>query len=104
MNYKKLDYGNVTDYMIHLKSLKLSSATINRHLSSIRSYYKYLINNKIVDNSPFKLINGPKKEKKLPNYLQYNEFEDLINVCDETDLGIRNRMILELLFATGIRV
>lgn len=104
LNYKKLDYGNVTDYMIHLKSLKLSSATINRHLSSIRSYYKYLINNKIVDNSPFKLINGPKKEKKLPNYLQYNEFEDLINVCDETDLGIRNRMILELLFATGIRV
>lgn len=104
LNYKKLDYSDVTDYMIHLKSLKLSSSTINRHLSSIRSYYKYLINNKIVDNSPFKLINGPKKEKKLPNYLQYNEFEDLINVCDETDLGVRNRMILELLFATGMRV
>ncbi len=104
LDYKVLTYKDVVDYLISLNNIKLSSSSINRHLSSIRSFYNFLIKNKIVETSPFKLINGPKKEKKLPNYLQYDEFLDLINACDETDLGIRNRMILELLFATGIRV
>ena len=104
LDYKNLNYTNVTDYLIYIKSKKLSSQTINRHLSSIRSLYKYMLDNKIVTSSPFKLIRGIKKEKKLPNYLQYNEFVDLVNSCDESCLGIRNRMILELLFATGVRV
>lgn len=104
LNYQKLTYKDVTDYMIYLKSQKLKSTSINRALSSLRSFYAYLIKIKDVENSPFKLIKGPKKEKELPNYLKYNEFEDILKSCDETNLGIRNRMILELLFATGVRV
>lgn len=102
--YDRLSYSDVTDYMIYLSAKKMKPSSINRHLSSIRSFYEYLIKTKILDSSPFKLISGPKKEKKLPNYLKYEEFLDLIKTCDETNLGIRNRMILELLFATGIRV
>lgn len=102
--YDKLDYSKVTDYLIHLSGLKFNATSTNRHLSSIRSFYTFLMSQGYVKSSPFKLISGPKKEKKLPNYLQYNEFEDLVNACDETSLGIRNRMILELLFATGMRV
>ncbi len=104
LNFKRLTYDDVTDYLIRLKKENYKSTSINRHLSSIRSFYEYLLNQKIVNNSPFKLVSGPKKEKKLPNYLKYDEFIDLIESCDETPLGIRNRMILELLFATGIRV
>lgn len=104
LNYQKFGYSDVTNYLIYLNSKKLSSSSINRHMSSIRSFYDYLIKNNYTDSSPFRLIRGPKREKKLPNYLQYNEFEDLISVCDETALGKRNRMILELLFATGVRV
>lgn len=104
VNYKKMDYSDVTDYMIHLSGKKMSAASINRHLSSIRSFYAFLQKSNHVDNSPFNLITGPKKEKKLPNYLQYDEFLDLIKACDETNLGVRNRMILELLFASGVRV
>lgn len=103
-DFRNLSYSDVTDYMIYLSSNKLSQSSISRHLSSIRSFYEYLIKKGTVSSSPFKLINSPKKEKKLPNYLQYEEFLDLINTCDETNLGIRNRMILELLFATGVRV
>ncbi len=103
-NFKQLNYNDVTDYLIYMNSLKLSSSSVNRHLSSIRSFYDYLLIEHVVEASPFKLVSGPKKEKKLPNYLQYQEFVDLINACDETTLGVRNRMILELLFATGIRV
>lgn len=104
LKYDKLEYKDVVDYIIYLKGKKLEATSVNRHLSSIRSFYKYLIDNKITNSNPFKLVRGPKKEKKLPNYLQYDEFVDLINTCDETPLGIRNRMILELLFATGVRV
>ncbi len=103
-DFKTLKYNDVTDYLIYMNSLKLSSSSVNRHLSSIRSFYDYLLVEHVVEASPFKLVSGPKKEKKLPNYLQYQEFIDLINACDETALGVRNRMILELLFATGIRV
>jgi len=103
-DFKNLSYSDVTDYLIFLSSSKLASSSINRHLSSIRSFYEYLIKNSKVSSSPFKLITGPKKEKKLPNYLQYDEFIDLIEACDEDPLGMRNRMILELLFATGLRV
>lgn len=103
-DFKNLKYEDITEYLISLSSLKLSSASINRNLSSIRSFYEFLMKRNIVKSSPFKLIKGPKKEKKLPNYLQYQEFLDLIDACDETPLGVRNRMILELLFATGVRV
>lgn len=104
INYKSMNYSDVSAYLIYLSNLKYSSTSINRHLSSIRSFYTYLLNNKKVTNSPFKLVHGPKKEKKLPNYLKYQEFVDLVESCDETSLGVRNRMILELLFATGVRV
>lgn len=104
VNYLKMDYSDVTDYLIYLNGKKMSSSSINRHLSSIRSFYSFLLNKKKVDSSPFELVSGPKKEKKLPNYLQYDEFLDLVSTCDETDLGLRNRMILELLFASGVRV
>lgn len=104
IDYKKMDYANVTDYMIHLSGLKMKSNSINRHLSCLRSFYNFLLVNNRVDSAPFDLVRGPKKEKKLPNYLQYEEFLDLVKTCDETNLGIRNRMILELLFASGVRV
>lgn len=103
-NFKDLNYADITDYLINLSGQKLKSTSINRHLSSIRNFYDFLLKDKIVNNNPFKQISGPKKEKKLPNYLQYEEFIDLVNACDESNLGIRNRMILELLFATGVRV
>ena len=104
LKYLSLEYKDVVDYMVYLKGKKLSASSVNRHLSSIRSFYRFMIDTKKADNSPFKLVRGPKKEKKLPNYLQYDEFLDLVKTCDETALGIRNRMILELLFATGVRV
>lgn len=104
LDYKKMEYADVTSYMIFLSEKKMKAGSINRRLSSIRSFYSFLIKNKEVSSSPFNLISGPKKEKKLPNYLQYEEFLDLIKTCDETNLGIRNRMILELLFASGVRV
>ena len=68
-------------------------------------FYKYLEIHNIIDYNPFKSIRNPKKEKKLPNFLQYEELETIINSIKlDNPLNIRNRLIIELLYASGIRV
>lgn len=110
LNKKKIKYSNITykDISVYTKYLKeekgLEPSSINRHLSSIRSFYNYLINKDIVKTNPFKLASGPKKALKLPNYMKYSEFETMVASCDSTNLGVRNRALLELLLATGARI
>ena len=105
INYKNINYKEINEYIKYLKEKKLyNTRSINRHLSSLRSFYNYLINENIISNNPFKLVKGPKKEKRLPNYMKYTEFEAMINACDDTNLGIRNRCLLEVLLATGARI
>lgn len=105
ISYKNITYKQITEYIKYLKEEKeLNSTSINRHLSSLRSFYNYLIRIGNINNNPFKLVRGPKKAIKLPNYMKYSEFEEMVNSCDETDLGVRNRAILEILLSTGARV
>ena len=104
LRYDNINYKDITKYIAYLKEVKeLNPTSINRHLSAIRSFYNYLVLRNYVTSNPFKLIKGPKKELKLPNYMKYSEFEDMINACDNTPLGIRNRALLDLLLATGAR-
>ena len=105
LNYLKIKKDDIRSYLKYLDSLNYKNNTISRNLSSLRSFYAYLVMDKKIDNNPFKLIRNPKKEKKLPNFLQYNEFIKLIDELKKDDnLSIRNKMILELLYATGLRV
>ncbi len=104
LDYTKISYLNITDYLIYLNKLDLKSSSIARNLSALRSYYNYLLKKNIVNTNIFKLVSSPKREKKLPNYLQYNEFESILNSCGNDNLGIRNRAIVELLLASGLRV
>ncbi len=105
INYRNITYKEITEYVKSLKTeSKLNSASINRHLSSLRSFYNYLIRIGDINNNPFKLVKGPKKAIKLPNFMKYSEFEAMVNSCDTTPLGIRNRAILETLLSTGARV
>lgn len=106
IDYKNLEYSDLRFYLMYLKDEKTdSNSSIDRKLSSLRGFYKYLVSNGIVNNNFFLLVNGLKKEKKLPRYFEYNELEELFKVPDiRTPLGQRDRAILELLYATGIRV
>lgn len=107
---KKIDYKNINkeeirDYLKYLDELNYSKNTISRILSTLRHFYTYLIINKIVIINQFKLIRNPKKEKKLPNFLQGDELQKIFDtIILETPLGIRNRLIVELLYASGLRV
>ena len=106
-NIKVLEVSkdDIREYLKYLDSLNLKNSSISRRLSSLRSFYNYLVSNKVILNNPMKLIKNPKKEKKLPNFLQYDEFMKLLESIKNDDaLSIRNKLILELLYATGLRV
>ena len=91
---------------MYLKDEKCeNNSSIDRKLSALRGFYKFLANEGVIQNNVFSLMSGLKKEKKLPRYFEYNELEELFNVSDlKTPLGQRDRLILEMLYGTGVRV
>lgn len=104
-NINNLTYKNINEFIIYLKDEILSTNTINRILSSSRTYFNYLEKNNIIKYNPFNLANSLKKDKVLPNYFKYSDFEEMINAIDvKKPLGVRNRALLELLLATGARI
>ena len=106
LDYLKVEYSDLRFYLMYLKDEKEdNNSSIDRKLSALRGFYKFLANNNYIDSNPFKLVSGLKKSKKLPRYFEYNELEELFNVPDiRTPLGQRDSLILEMLYATGVRV
>lgn len=104
-NIKDTDYKFIRNYLSYMFLKKYEKKTISRHISTLRSFYKYLVNENIIIKNPMLLISNPKLDKKLPNFLYYDELEILLNIPDkETILGLRDALILEMLYSTGIRV
>lgn len=105
LDFKEMDYSLIRNYLIYLNNEGNKNATISRKISSLRSFYKYLLNKKIIETNPFSLVSLPKKERKLPRFFYYNELEELFQIPKlNTPLGQRDRLILEMLYATGVRV
>ncbi len=106
LNFKKVEYSDIRFYLMYLKDEKKDdNSSINRKLSSLRGFYKFMANEGIVKSNVFSLVNGPKKSKKLPRYFEYNELEELFKVPDTRNpLGQRDLLLLEMLYATGVRV
>lgn len=92
-------------YLTTLHGHGYSRATIARKISSIRSFFKFLMREKIVKENPFALLSQPKQHKRLPKFFYEEEMEQLFAACEGDDaLSRRNRALLEILYATGIRV
>lgn len=106
ISYQVLTYPEAQSYLVYLYEEKKNQASsVSRKISAIRRFYQYLSNQNIVQNSSFSLLKLPKKEKKLPKFFAYNELEELFCIPDQsTPLGQRDAVILEMLYATGIRV
>lgn len=101
----EVDYKVIRHYLAYLYSKKYAKKTIARHISSLRSFYKYLMKEQIITKNPMKLISNPKLDQNLPKFLYTNELEDLLKIPDQsTKLGMRDAVILELMYATGVRV
>lgn len=105
LNYLKLNKDDIRAYLKYLDKIKLKKSSISRILSSLRNFYSYLNILERVKLNPFKLIRNPKIDKKLPVFLSYEEFIELLEkLKNDDDLSIRNKLILEILYSSGVRV
>lgn len=95
----------VRNYLGYLRLKGLSKASVARKLASLRSFCKFLLKNKIIEDNPLLLVATPKKPKQLPRFLHYPDVEQMLSmVPTDTDLGVRNRALLETLYGSGLRV
>lgn len=104
LDYKSLTKEDVIDYLKYLDKL-YKNKTIARMISSTRNFYNYLESNNIVEYNIFNRVKNPKVEKKLPNYLNILEVEELLDHFNSKDpKDIREELIFEIIYSTGIRV
>lgn len=102
---QEVEYSDVRLYLTKLLEKKLARKSVARKISSLRSLYKFLLREGVVHKDPFSLVYIPKVEKRLPDFFYEEELAALFQSCeDDVPLGQRNKVILELLYATGIRV
>lgn len=96
----------IREWIVSLMDKGYASTSVNRKLSSLRSFYKFLLKKKVVLVDPLRKITGPKNKKPLPSFLKENEMNRLL---DDTDFGegfegCRDHLIIEMFYATGIRL
>lgn len=105
ININEVENKVIRTYLRSLDKHNYSKKTLCLYISALRSFYKYLLKNKIIKKNPMVLIKNPKLDKNIPKFLYYNELEQLFETIDNnTLLGKRDDLILELLYSTGVRV
>ncbi|MGI5816924.1 MAG: site-specific tyrosine recombinase/integron integrase [Armatimonadota bacterium] len=104
-DWAAVDYRMVRRFLAHLSRQRYDRSSMTRKLSALRSFFRYLLNEDEVTHNPAAVAPTPKRDEKLPEYLYPDEMEQLLQAPDESiPLGQRDRAILELLYATGVRV
>jgi len=101
----EVNYDMVKKYLEYLYDRKINKNSISRKLSSVRGLYNYLVKEDIVEVNYFNNISNPKRELYLPKFLKDEELDKIFSVCsDSNPINQRNTLIIELLYATGVRV
>lgn len=103
-NKKEISHTVIREYLGALYKNKYSKRTITRKLAAIRSFYKFLCREGFVERNPALQVYTPKVEKNIPDFLYLPEIESLLNSPEESIIGMRDKAVMELLYATGIRV
>ena len=105
INYVKVDNKAINEYLKYLQQNGKKTSTISRSLASIRSFYQYLMRVKKIKHDPTENIQSPKVEKRVPSVLTAEEVEKLLSQPKDVDLkGTRDKAMLEVAYATGMRV
>jgi integrase/recombinase XerC len=102
---KEIDHITIREWLATLHSDQKKKSSIARKLAALRTFFQFLVREGVVEANPAKLVATPRKEKKLPVHLSVEDAVRFIETPDaDTDFGKRDRAILELLYATGMRV
>ncbi len=97
--------GAIAAYMLYMKKQGYSSGTISRRLSALRNFFQFLLNEGILEDNPTENMETPKKSEKLPRVLSIQEVDRLLAMPRQSSpTGLRDKAMLELLYATGVRV
>lgn len=105
VSWQEVDRYSVVSFIQRMQEEGKATATITRMISTLRRFHQYLRQERVTDHDPMQHIDSPKKAQKLPSTLTLEEVERLIETPDVTKtLGIRDRAILEMMYATGLRV
>lgn len=100
-----VNFSKIRDYIHFIQKFNYKKTTVARKIASLRTFYKYLYRERKIDLNPAMNLNNPKRPKSLPKFLTPDEVEQILNNTKiETPAGYRNRTILELLWATGMRI
>ncbi|HQJ56956.1 MAG TPA: site-specific tyrosine recombinase XerD [Caldisericia bacterium] len=101
----EIDKKDIFNYLVFLSKKKLKPASLRRKISALRSFYKFLIREELIENDPTIDLTLPKKDKVLPDVISVEEIEKLINIIPEKGFkGKRDRALIELLYSSGLRV
>ncbi len=104
-NVQKATRNVIMSYLLFLQKRGRATATVSRHLAALKSFYHFLLREKYIEKDPTANLESPKLEKKLPRILTVNEVENLLSQPRGNEpAGLRDKAMLELLYATGIRV
>lgn len=100
-----IEYKHLAEFIIWINKLGLGAKSQARIISGIRAFFKYLFLENIITDDPSELVEGPRLQRKIPDVLTYEDIKAMLNVVDlSTPQGHRNRAILEVLYASGLRV
>lgn len=104
-NMQQINHSEIKEYLVFLQKFNYSKTTAARKIASLRTFFNYLYREKITEINPAKSIHSPKRGKSLPKFLTESETEQILaNIKSDTPSGYRNRVIVELLYASGMRV
>ena len=102
---RSIDNLTIREYMATLYEKKKKKSSIHRKVATLRTFFRFLCREEILDNNPAMLVSSPRVERKLPNHLSIEQMVRFIEAPEtESVLGKRDRAILELLYASGLRV
>lgn len=105
LNLRTFEYKDARNYLSYLYSNNLKRTTVSRKISTLRTFYEFWMTQDTSVNNPFIQLVHPKKEQYLPQFFYEEEIEALFNtVSNDAKKGLRDRVVIELLYATGIRV
>ena len=105
LDYKKITKEEIWEYLKYLDSEHLANSSLARHITALRSFYTFLVEEKEIPSNIFKTVHNPKQKRKLPNTLNDEEIRILLEFKDlKTPRDYEVRLIFELLYATGMRV
>jgi len=105
-NVKKVDAKLVRNWIVLLMENELSARSVNRKITTIKSFFKYLMKEQIVESNPATYLALPKIRKKLPNFVEENNLQHLLDdgFFENDFIGIRDKLVITLLYGTGIRL